>query len=504
MHSRGSQTTSRLPRHHPVALGLHAFTLPLVIGVIKEIGPPSAIALVPREKQRGPLLVTLATELACVLVSILREHLGWGGCIASSEDADALKLGAGYMQASQRLKALFEKERDALEAAHKIERLILRLAAGEIVDRATGTDVSPCPDGGFLRWFKNDACTPERRRRYETYSQDFSRLKRQIKVTDSNLAKMRAEALKNDVGGQPAELRIDFSASYHALQDGAAAILVQTDRAWWGQWTEKIEKEISRTFPNRGAVAMLRDLHLNRMADIEYLFGSMSYEGIWTYLLATPSTLPVKCLDFLAKHTDRLKNFLNKCFPDERGDAGKQVLLLAESLRGDADESRELRKEFTKLCEQWSKDAGSELLVGPTSSNLQWPAHTVHKRKKTKGAPLSTEAVTDFRKLLAAQDAMVEAWLDENAGAYHPCRWTSCRDQKSRQRGKAVDQKASKIKRQRESYPVERAENELYFCLSRDKVQFAPSLSHTFAMKRWAAWVEEARCREPEYWEPSK
>ena len=92
MHAASPQKSARSQRDK-AALGLHSFAMPLVIEAIEEIGPPSAIALVPRKAQRGPLLVTLATELCSILVSMLHEQLSCGRCLADSEDRVALSLG---------------------------------------------------------------------------------------------------------------------------------------------------------------------------------------------------------------------------------------------------------------------------------------------------------------------------------------------------------------------------------------------------------------------------
>ena len=46
---------------------LHGNTLPMVIAALEKIGPPTAIAKVLDMHQQGPLLVTLATELACII-----------------------------------------------------------------------------------------------------------------------------------------------------------------------------------------------------------------------------------------------------------------------------------------------------------------------------------------------------------------------------------------------------------------------------------------------------
>ena len=50
---------------------------------------------------------------------------------------------------------------------------------------------------------------------------------------------------------------------------------------------------------------MLRDPHLNRIVEAEASFRLSNLDAIWTYLLAAPNTLPLKCSNYLSKYQGR-------------------------------------------------------------------------------------------------------------------------------------------------------------------------------------------------------
>ena len=98
----------------------------------------------------------------------------------------------------------------------------------------------------------------------------------------------------------------------------------------------------------------------------------------------------------------------------------KQEKLLAKALRTEGEKSQKVHRKFEDFEREGSKHIGSKLLDAPLASNLNWPAHAVHKGEN-KGEPLSTEAVRDFKKLLLSLDHMVATWINKHGGDFHPC-----------------------------------------------------------------------------------
>ena len=468
-------------------LGLHAFTLPLVIAAIQEVGPPFAIAAVPSEEQQGPLLVTLATELACVLVGLLHEHLAWGKCLAEADRNFEAKGGKDYLQAKQKVQFLRDQEQKIITDARRIERQLLRVAAGEIVDRAGGDDASHSPDGGFLRWTENPASTPERRSRYETLFHDCVILRKQIKDAEADMAKLENRKPKKEK--EQAPINIDFNAPYADLQGGAAALLLQTDRRWWSRFARHIEKSIARTFPNRGALAMLRDPALNRAVGVETSFQKFNPNSAWTFLLQEPNKLPEDCAKLIKSHGTRYEVFLDACFPLLKGEKEKQEERLAEVLTSDDKEAAELRKLWKAFNDHASNQKGAGALTSLLGSNLHWPSHTLHKGKKS-GEALSATAVSEFRRLLAAEDASVRFWIREQAGEFHPLDWIARTD----------SAKGARSRNHSVRYPSERAKNELYYCLSQSRAEFVPLVSVAYSAETWGDWVANAKRHGADYW----
>lgn len=488
-------------RARPVGLGLHAFALPLVIEAIEKVLPPKSIALVPKASQ-GPLLVTLATELCCVLVSILHEHLAYGRCLSDSEDAAAIRLGQQYLLAKRQRQTLFDEEGENLRNARAIERLVLAVAAGEIIDRGSGRDLSRSPDGGFLRWFAHPVCTRERRADYEACARKHARLRLAIQVVDSRLEQLQ----KSESAGSPQEetrasrFNIDFRSSYEALREGAAPILMQTDRVWWERWSNEIESATTQIFCNRPALGLLRDPHLSRLARLEESFRSSNLGGIWTYVLAEPGDVPSKCAEYLSKQKARYQILLDKWFPAERGQPERQEGLLAQTIRsGDDARSKTICREFADFQTNCSKGVASELLAGSPKGNLMWPAHLAGKGKN-KGTPLSTERVKEFFTQLRKQDLIVEKWLVDQGGSSHPCSLAFLRSGQRQTQKSATGRKRSPRGATRSSGL---AKNQLYYCLSRGFFQFTPILSTSCTPDDWRSWFEQAKHGTPAYWKRS-
>lgn len=57
---------------------IYYYTLPLVIEALDTIGAPHRIRKLEDEEQRGPLLATLASQLASTLTALIRDALKKG------------------------------------------------------------------------------------------------------------------------------------------------------------------------------------------------------------------------------------------------------------------------------------------------------------------------------------------------------------------------------------------------------------------------------------------
>jgi hypothetical protein len=423
-------------------LDLHGYSLPIVISILEEIGPPLEIAKVENEEQRGPLMVTLAMELSCVLIQLLFSQRCSKAIAYELGDFLEIRGGDRFKSKNRRLEELIMKRESLICWANCIESILVgSLFVDNVVNPKADGCVTERVGGDYLRW-KNCASVAELKEveedarknwiEYKAVVTSYKSVTRMIDDISERLISDRKalleshdfnpafiEHLKNRgidkeaAMANPAKKRIaiDFDIKHSVLDTGASAILAKTDRAWWRQFVNKSTKKINATGKKGFAMIMLRDSKLAEAAkEVCTNDKNIMEEDAWIKVLREPDT------------TWNWPSYL-----------GRQNRLNGNAIR-------------RKLCD------------------------------------------------LGKADEIRHKWIHDKGGAIHPCYsfW--------RNRSAADFLPKSSIDTLKK-YPIEQATNELYWCLCHNSSEsFRPFSSLSYPKGRWNTWLETANRGNPKFW----
>ena len=246
--------------------GLHGYTLPLTIKALEKIGLPLAILKVPDEDQRGPLIVTLALELACVLVGLLYQSLAIGD---GTDELAAFVMIFGGDE--------FQREKRQVDL---LQRRLIRFGAGELVDKKTGKGkFTRCLGEGFIAWSgdskKASSQVEEWCKEYSKLEKEYRKISRSLASAEAHLTLSRLQILSAEnfqeaykihqksrgitAGWQSPpqkKISINFDEAHPLLQEGAAAIVRNTDPVWWNGFKRFITSKVKST-SNAGDLGLL-------------------------------------------------------------------------------------------------------------------------------------------------------------------------------------------------------------------------------------------------------
>jgi len=345
---------------------LHGYTLAIAIPIIAKIGPPAEIAELTDDDQRGPLLVTLATELACEMVRVLYHNLFVGRWSEAFEQFLEISGGTPYQTLKRDCADLLARKNSLIVEAQGLERRIIQRGYGQVCFNPAGQAL-PTIDNDFIEWYPSslDADAKRLEAEYLQVASEYRTTLQELTVLETKCAAAR-NAIESstqfqrlylihlqkqglaeegtsirDVRGRT--IRINFSDSPPV--GGAAEILAKTDKAWWTQFTTKVANAVERTASAGFASLMMRDpLLIQCVADRQKSdqLEKFSWSGAWIHILTNP---------------------------------------------------REFR------------------------SSLEWPAYFRSNSKS------SEESIRQYGSKLRKEDKLVRAWLRDQGGAYHPSNW---------------------------------------------------------------------------------
>jgi len=457
-----------LPHHEH----LRGFTLPLVISTLKQVGPPLAIAKVPDERKRGPLLVTLATELASIIVGLLYDSLTRGMGREEVENFLMIRGGKEFQDSLQHYQRVLRTKADLRSAIEQLESRALRLGAAEIVDKKpVRGSFAKCVEGGYIQWHEEISYVAETihawRAEYKQLSTKFQKISDEVNVIEVYLAKQRNAifSFKDFHDGLQCYLKsrglqgelpkkgifVNFDSQHPLMQDGAAAIWQRTDARGWRAF-EKCINESVRNTAHRGPVRlMLREALLVKAAHLlidtkqpNNISRSLpSVDEAWIHVLRKPSIMP----DLIKRKSET---------PDYPNSENCNV----------------------------PNDLEAKLFIFPGS--IDWSPYAMG---------LTNDNMRNWRRVLRREDADAIKWIKENSGVFHPCNWYELIDNMPLNEVRRL----SNLNKQ---YPLERAINELYWCLCKDSDQtFSPLASVSYSIVKWYDWVSIAEAGDPPYWQ---
>ena len=235
---------------------LHGYTLPIVISALKEIGHPLAIDKV-CEKQRGPLLVTLAAELAAIVVGLIYESKL---CEMGLDEFERLVMilgGEDYQSAVRNYENAFQRENELISTITKLENLIKRFCSQKnirkIYDSKTtiSWETTHRKLSAELCLISKDVCSARRRMKSQ-------RLKALISPDFANAMQRHLATLDRQqrVGN---EITIDFDGLHPLLKDSSADVLRLTEPEWWQKFKDYVSKCVKTTTNHVQVRLMLRD-----------------------------------------------------------------------------------------------------------------------------------------------------------------------------------------------------------------------------------------------------
>ncbi len=288
---------------------LHAYTFSLVLSALEKLGPPAALAKVGAQSQRGPLLVTLATELACVCVGLLHESLTRGLGWTTVEDCLQIYGGDGYRTAFRNYQRAFQAKEAAVAEITRLENRTLRHGAARLNAVAAKREPSTkCANGGRLYWQKSPPCgltTAQAWLREHRYlSGRLQKLSKEARSLGRSLQRRRQrisrssgfqdfaqKSLQDRELIQPPSshaIRCDFDGDHPLLAEGAASALRTTDPHWWRAFARLFNQQMQKTTERGHIRLLLRDAHLAEAAQQQAVSDNSNIDDAWTKILRCP------------------------------------------------------------------------------------------------------------------------------------------------------------------------------------------------------------------------
>jgi hypothetical protein len=215
-----------------------------VIAALTKVGVPNALLTVTDERQQGPLLVTLALEVAAVAVSLLHENLAWSVGAEELERHYKVHGGNAYLDAFTKERDLHRSIEDLIAKAQKIENRILRLHMGDLTNRSPKkSPKSKCLNGGYISW-KIPLCSEARelKKHYDKLVRALLSSRARYKKTADRLRSFRKEIL-GDAPALARTIKFDFDSSNPIMHESAVGILQRTERKWWRLFENAFQNE---------------------------------------------------------------------------------------------------------------------------------------------------------------------------------------------------------------------------------------------------------------------
>ena len=152
------------------------YTFPIVTAALDELKPPAEIRKIRLAAQRGPLLVTLAAQLAAIVADAIYQQLAKPEVRHPFPELLALHGGKSYMALLQKVETASDHLNDAHRRVNQLEiRLVFHdWAVFESQRWATGKR-TPSPLSGVLTWNPQpgDKGASTAKREYEKTTWDY-------------------------------------------------------------------------------------------------------------------------------------------------------------------------------------------------------------------------------------------------------------------------------------------------------------------------------------------
>ena len=424
----------------------HGFTTPLIIKVLEKVGLPPEIEKLP-PRQQGPMAVTLLGELAAVAVRLLVTSLSEGQMHAEIEHLREKKGGDEYRNLRRKLKSEKVQRTNLFDDLLKFERSIITHDLGStICPFSRDWPFTKSPLAGFIYWnvyAPNPSLVDKFKSEYESLSIEYETLTSQFDLTNRQMGELISSINENP--------------EFISLKD---ALL------------KKVSEE---KFVNR------KTSYAEKMICVDFCMSdSILDRGVCHYLRNTEG----RWWQNFTAHVDR---DVNSCM-----NAPQNVMLRDTALHV-AIENKVSKKIKNKLITL--NAATCEVLTAPHvyNSYLNWAPCKI------------TQSNSGFwRSELRKQDEFAINWISSRAGNRHPMdTYRSWLFEIFKNRPNNLDLENPYLI-DHVVYTLERAQNELYWCLLRragSRVSFDGFFQNDEDRIKWEQRVESWRNREPDFWE---
>jgi hypothetical protein len=419
----------RVPLHYlPKLVG---YTMPVVIDAIDEIKPPVEIQKIPDGAQKGPILVTLAAQLANIVADAIYHQLAQTPEHHRFRDYYEIHGGSRYRKLLLGLERACQRRAQARShLVHLETRFLARDTATFDHGKWPNGKKVKSPLAGILTWnghlgkglAETQCMYGKAADEYRKYSKDCEDLVKAIEdeeiaiksVTppEEVVRTLRLNAEDTYVfrsKGQPISRSVRFRVTEKSslLEAGAGFYLRNTEPRWWRLFSDQVEHQVSLDYAGQAQRLMLRDPLLH----------------------------------------NAIEN------------------LLAEKKGG--------RKVYT------IERAAQEVLEKPAifSPRLNWPPRT-----------LTGDTVRQTRTTLKKQDEDAYKWVKARSGERHPL------DPYRNFRSRLAHLEEDRLRYDFEKgYDHCRAENELLWCLARRQPESFPFRGAFANARQQESWRERVR-----------
>ena len=243
----------------------------------------------------------------------MHESLAWGSECEEIEDYLQICGGESYQSDLRKTLNLHGAKEAILTATVQLENRIVQYGAGEVlVCIEEGRLFTKSLLNGYVVWSEKAASIGTQaeswRIEYEQMAKKYLAASNDSAAVTARLQTLRTKLLAApdflgnfeahitrrgyERGGtgeslDSREIAVNFDSKHFLLKDGAAAILMRTDRRWWNAFRQAIKSKVNQL--RKGAIRiMLRDVMLYRFVEDSKFTRSVA----WIDLLNEPSSFP--------------------------------------------------------------------------------------------------------------------------------------------------------------------------------------------------------------------
>ena len=426
-------------------------------------------------------MVTLATELACVIAYLLYSNLikGWSG--HELENYLEILGGTKFQEKKRKLKNLVKKRDDIVMLANTQESRLVRQGSVEIIHNSGIKGAIERIDGGYLLRTKRQFFAEEADKKWAEYKDLFHQYKKALLIINKLSACLECDRATFFEGP-------DFDRGFREHLEKREMV----------KKVKKVKKknkdmpiELSHIGTTGGGIVAvplpIETPRANLECDNPIGREKWYYKKRITVDFDANNDILKGGASYMLSQTDAKwwRHFVTRITKeiDTTANSGPLRIMLRDLGIAELVNKHPDKRVITK----------NDVLIDnlnnlESSGGLEWPNCKARGKDKITITALR-QAQTTVRK----EDREAKIWMNQKGGNFHPCNFYLM--------GSEAKSGDEKVMQKYKEYPQEQAANELYWCLCRDSdVTFTPVLSNKYPESKWNDWVVNAEAGKSNYW----